>query len=373
MPTALHPDTVAVAAGRPHGAGEPINAPIAPVTAFRHDDADDENRYARHDVSPTVAAFEQVVGELEGGRALAFGSGIAALATLLDRLPAGAVAVVPDEGYSGTMSSFDEAERLGRLQVRRVAPRHTVAVAAACAGADLVWLETVSNPQMSVADLPAIAVAAHDAGALLAVDATFSTPMVARPLDLGADVVMHSATKFLAGHSDALLGVLVTRSDDLATALQDRRTLSGAVPGVLESYLATRGVRTLSVRMQRAQANAMTLATRLSEHPRVARVRYPGLPDDPGHALATRDHHGYGAVLALETAGTAEDAERICAAVRLVTHATSLGGVESTIERRARHTVDADHGTPDTLLRLSVGIEHVEDLWSDLCRALDAV
>ncbi|MDQ2796167.1 MAG: PLP-dependent transferase, partial [Actinomycetota bacterium] len=186
----------------------------------------------------------------------------------------------------------------------------------------------------------------------------------------GADIVMHSATKYLAGHSDVLLGALVVRSGSLLSTLHDRRTLSGAIPGALEAYLATRGVRTLALRMERAQANALELAIRLSGHPGVDRVRFPGLPDDPGHAIAARDHAGFGAIMGIEINGSADDAEAVCQAVRLISHATSLGGVESLIERRARHEIDASFGTPVSLLRFSVGIEHVEDLWADLDQAL---
>ncbi|SHH22773.1 cystathionine gamma-synthase [Jatrophihabitans endophyticus] len=364
----LRPASVAVSAGRPHEPGAPLNTPIAPASAFRHDGTD--NPYARHHVSPTVASFESVVGELEGGRALAFGSGIAALACLLDRSPAGTPVVVPREGYGGYVGLYAEQHALGRLAVRHVDVTDHDAVRAAARGAALVWVEAVSNPLLTVADLPAVAAIAHEAGALLGVDATFSTPLAVRPLDLGADVVMHSATKYLAGHSDALIGVLVTRSADLHAALHDRRTLAGSTPGVLESYLATRGVRTLAVRMERAWSNAAVLAGRLAEHPAVAAVRYPGLPGDPGHAVAARDHDAFGAVIGIEVAGGATAAEAVCARVRLITHATSLGGVESMIERRARHPGDASYGVPEALLRLSVGIEDVEDLWDDLSQAL---
>jgi cystathionine gamma-synthase len=226
---------------------------------------------------------------------------------------------------------------------------------------------------MAVPDVPALAAAAHAAGALVAVDSTFSTPLNVRPLELGADVVMHSVTKYLSGHSDVIMGALVVRSAEFADELHNRRTRTGAIPGALEAYLATRGLRTLALRWERAQANAVTLAERLAGHPRVSRVRYPGLDSDPGHAIAARDHAGFGAMISFELHGTADDAERLCNAVRLISHATSLGGVESLIERRARHEGDASFGTPETLLRFSVGIEHVEDLWTDLTQALDAL
>ncbi len=366
----LHPESIVVAAGRPQEPGAPLNTPIVPVSAYRH--APEENHYAREDVAPTVAAFEDILGALEGGTALAFGSGMAAISTALSGLPAGAVVVVPADGYSGMTWIFREYEQLGRLSVRRVDVSDLAAVTAACDGAALVWVETVANPLMTVADVPAIAAAAHAAGALLGVDATFSTPLVVRPLELGADLVMHSATKYLAGHSDVLMGALVTRSPELAARLHDQRTLTGAIPGVLEAYLATRGTRTLALRMERAQANAAELARRLAARADVQRVRYPGLATDPGHAIAARDHAGFGAMLAFEVDGGAARAEQVCEAVRLVHHATSLGGVETLIERRARYDIDAGFGTPPNLIRLSVGIEHVEDLWADLAQALDA-
>jgi cystathionine gamma-synthase len=269
------------------------------------------------------------------------------------------------------VSIFDAHQALGRITVRTVDPADTAGVIAALDGAHLLWLESVSNPLLAVPDLPALTAAAHAAGALVCVDSTFSTPCVLRPLELGADVVMHSVTKYLAGHSDLIMGALVLRSPALAAELHDRRTLTGAVPGMLETYLATRGLRTLALRMERAQQNAGTLAERLAAHPRVRRVRYPGLPGDPGHAVAARDHAGFGAMICFETDGTADEAERVCESVRLISHATSLGGVESLIERRARHEIDASFGTPPTLLRFSVGIEHVEDLWADLTQALD--
>ncbi len=365
----LRAESAVVAAGRPaRTADAPLNTPVVLASSYQH--APDENRYLRWDASDTIRAFEQAIGELEGGHAVAFGSGMAAVAAVAEGQPSGTVAVVPHQAYAGTVGLFGDQQRLGHLTVRPVDIGDTDAVLAALPGADLLWLETVTNPMMTVADLPALITAAHDAGARVYVDSTFSTPLVVRPLALGADVVMHSATKYLAGHSDLLMGVLVAATDEGADTLRYRRGMTGAVPGALECYLALRGVRTLALRMERAQANALELATRLAGHPAVTRVRYPGLPTDPGHERAARLHDGFGAMISFEIAGTAEDAERVCESVRLINHATSLGGVESLIERRARHQPDADMGTPPTLLRLSVGIEHVEDLWADLARAL---
>ena len=364
----LHPSSVVVSAGRPHGEDSPINSPIVMTAPYRHSAAD--NHYSRHDVTETVSAFQEVLGELEGGQALAFASGIAAIAAVVDTLAAGTVVVVPDGQYSGTVRIFDEAAALGRLTVRRVDIADSAAVLDALPGAGLLWLEAVSNPLMAIPDIPVVTDAAHAVGALVGIDATFCTPINLRALDYGVDVVMHSATKYLSGHSDVLLGALVVRSAELFETLWNRRTLAGSIPGGLESFLATRGIRTLALRMERAQANAGELAVRLAAHPRVARVRYPGLPSDPGHAVASTLFDGFGAMIGIELTGTAEEAEAVCQRLQLITHATSLGGVESLIERRARHAVDAGFGTPETFLRLSVGIEHVEDLWSDLEQAL---
>jgi cystathionine gamma-synthase len=365
----LRPPSVAVAAGRPApDADAPLNTPIVLASAYQH--APEDNHYLRWAGSDTIDAFEAAVGALEGGHAVAFGSGMAAIAAVVEGQPAGAVAIVPHQAYGGSLAIFADQQRLGRMQVRTVDISDTDAVRAALPGADLLWLETVTNPMMAVADLPALVVAAHEAGVRVYVDSTFSTPLVVRPLALGADVVMHSATKYLAGHSDLLMGVLVAPTPERAEELRYRRGMTGAIPGALECYLALRGVRTLAVRMDRAQANALELARRLDAHPAVARVRYPGLPTDPWHERAARLHDGFGAMISFEVAGTAADAERVCESVRLINHATSLGGVESLIERRARHEPDAQMGCPPNLIRLSVGIEHVEDLWADLEQAL---
>jgi cystathionine gamma-synthase len=361
-----------VAAGRPETPGAPVNTPIVLTAPYRNDPED--NFYSRATPTETRAALEAVLGELDGGRALAFGSGMAALSTVVNLQPVGAKVVVPDAAYSGAVGIFAHAEKTARLSVRTVDIADTDAVIAALdGGAALLWLETMTNPLLAVPDLPVLIEAAHAAGAMVGIDATFSTPLNVRPLDLGADVVMHSATKYLAGHSDVLMGVLTTTSDELYGALFDERVHSGAIPGALESFLTLRGVRTLVLRMERAQANARELAQRLEAHPRVQRVRYPGLPSDPGHERATRLFADYGAMLGIEIAGTADDAEAVCQRVRLITHATSLGGVESLIERRARYDIDAGFGTPPNLLRMSVGIEHVEDLWADLTQALDSI
>jgi cystathionine gamma-synthase len=221
---------------------------------------------------------------------------------------------------------------------------------------------------MAGADLPALCAAGRAAGALVGVDSTFATPLLQQPLALGADIVVHSATKFIGGHADLLSGLAVARDEALAGRLRRRRGLTGGTPGALEAFLALRGLRTLALRLERSQHNAGELARRLEGHFAVSRVRYPGLVGDPGHARATAQMRGYGAVLSFEVAD-APTADRLCEAVQLIVHATSLGGVESTIERRSKHA--GEERVPAGLLRLSVGCEHVEDLWQDLSAALE--
>jgi cystathionine gamma-synthase len=260
----------------------------------------------------------------------------------------------------------------GRLELRLVPPDDTTGLVAAMDGAQMVWVESIANPLIVVADIPAISEAAHERGAITVVDSTFATPLRQRPLDLGADIVLHSATKLIGGHSDLLLGAVVCSDPIHADLLAGHRHDHGSIPGNLEAFLALRGLRTLAVRLDRAEASAMELARRLVGHPRVAAVHYPGLPGDSEHERASRVlPHGAGSMLSFDVAGTVTQTDAFLSALRLVARATSLGGVESLIERRARYPGDAEVVGP-TLCRLSVGIENVEDLWADLDAALRA-
>lgn len=366
--------TLAVTAGRPQQAtGAGANPPVVLSSTYRAGDErtrPGERVYGRWD-NETWEAFEAALGCLEGGSALAFGSGMAAIAAALDEVPHGGMVVVPRHAYSGTLGLLDERTAAGRLSVRQVDAADTDAVAAATEGADLLWVETPTNPMLEVADLPAVTAAAHRAGALVVADNTFATPLLQRPLEHGVDVVVHSVTKYLSGHSDVVLGATVTAREDLHRRLLKRRTLHGAIPGPMEAWLALRGLRTLHLRVERAGANAAELARRLAGHPAVERVRHPSLPTDPGHPRAVQQLDGFGAIVCVEVAGGAAGAERVASAVRLWLHATSLGGVESSLERRRRHAAEAPT-VPENLLRLSVGVEDVEDLWADLAQALDA-
>jgi cystathionine gamma-synthase len=348
----LSPATIAVAAGRPPRRPDgPMNPPIVLASTYH---AGGEVGYGRYG-NPTWEMWETAVGALEGGVATSYGSGMAAVAAVLELVPDGGTVVASPDAYYGTLAMLARRCDQGRVAVRLVDLADPDASEPALEGADLVWLESPTNPMLRVVDLPRLCAAAHRAGALSVVDNTFATPILTRPLDLGAHVVVHSATKYLSGHSDLLMGVAVVRDAALAEQLVAYRSVNGSVPGTVEAWLALRGLRTLALRVERAQANAGVLAGRLTAHPRVSRVHYPGS----------------GAMLSVELAATADAAERVGSHTRLWVHATSLGGVESSLERRRRWPKESAL-VPETLLRLSVGIEDVEDLWADLSQALEA-
>jgi len=365
--TDLRPDSWLVAGGRTAEAGAPLNVPLIPASNFLQGAG---RAYARDDGTPTWEALEQVVGGLEAGEAVAFASGMAAIAAVFEQLPGGAVVVLPEDVYQGVVGLAEKGAARGRWTVERIAAADTAGWIRAAAGADLLWLESPSNPLLEVADLTAISAAPRKAGTIVAVDNTFATPLNQQPLELGATVAVQSATKLLGGHSDLLCGVATTRDPALAAALRHCRELTGATPGALEAYLVLRGVRTLALRLERAQATALALAEWLERDPRVERVRYPGLPSHPTHAVAKRVLRGFGTVVSFDVAGGAAAADAVCRATRLVRHATSLGGVESTMERRA--AVPGQEHLPAGLLRLSVGIENAADLRADLDAALRA-
>ncbi len=350
-PPAYRPATVAVKSGRPpHEPDQPLNEPLTMASTYV---AGGDIEYGRYG-NPTWGAFEKALGDLEGGRGLAFASGLATVAAILDLVGAGAKVVAPRHAYHGSVGQIADLEARGRIQSELVDITDTAGVVKACEDAALVWLESPTNPALEVADIPAIVAAAHAAGAYVAVDNTFATPLLQQPLSMGADIVVHSATKFIAGHSDVLLGALVTRDDQLFDVLKKRRDLTGATPGTFEAWLALRGLRTLHVRLERAQSNAQELVARLRTHPAVGEVRYPG----------------FGAVIAIVLAEGALAADLLTHKTTLWVHATSLGGVESTFERRRRWKTEPAT-IPDGLVRMSVGIEDVDDLWSDLAGALD--
>ncbi len=366
--------TFAVVGGRPaRTPGAPVSPGIELTSTYVQpgDFAPGLPIYGRYG-NATWAAFETVVGGLEGAPqgAVAFASGMAAGAALFSLIPRGGRLVMGATSYNTMLALARERAAAGDLELVEVDVSDPAAVAAALPGAAWLHLESPTNPLVEVADIPAVCGLARAAGVRVSVDNTFATPLLQNPLADGADVVMHSATKYLAGHSDVVLGVLVTADPDLRATIEHHRAVLGAIPGPFETWLALRGVRTLPVRFERAQATAGVLAQRLASHPAVKRVRYPGLTGDPGHAVAARTMRGFGAMLAIELTdrGTAD---ALTHAVRLWTPATSLGGVESLLERRRR--IPSEPATvPESLVRLSVGLEDVEDLWADLDQALTA-
>ena len=354
-PARLAPATRVVALGREDAvAGGPVGAPLV-LTSTYH--AGGDVVYARSG-NPTWSAFEAALGDLEGGNALVLSSGMAAVTAALSLLPHGGTVVAPDAAYNGVVATLTDREAQGSARVRRVDVADTGAVLAALEGADLLWLESPTNPLLEVADLPRLLGAAREQGVLSVVDNTFATPLLQRPLELGADIVVHSVTKYLSGHSDVLLGAVVTPGTEAGRVHHDRmlqhRTLHGAIAGPMEVWLALRGLRTLHLRVERASASALELAARLRTHRAVERVRHPG----------------WGGIVSIEVAGGPDAADRVCAATRLWVHSTSLGGVESQLERRRRIPSEPAQ-VPENLVRLSVGIEDVDDLWRDLAQALD--
>lgn len=374
--------TEVVRLGRPAASpGEPVNPPVVLSSTFHQGG---EPVYGR-DGNPTWSAFEEVLGRLEGGTCRVFGSGLAAISAVLETLPVPGRVVVPGDSYNGTRRFLADVAGRGRLRYRTVEASDTAAVLATCSelcespgrpsgqaggfgAGGVLWLESPTNPLLEVADLPALVAGAHALGMDVVVDNTFASPLLQRPLELGADVVVHSATKILSGHSDVVLGAVVTARPDVLDLVSRRRSLHGAVAGPWEAWLALRGMRTLALRVERSCSNALELARRLSAHPAVVSVRYPGLPSDPGHERAASQMSAFGSVVSFEAAGGADGAEALTGRVRLLTVATSLGGVETLIERRGRW--EGEERLPPGLLRMSVGIEDVEDLWRDLDQAL---
>lgn len=358
-------DSWLVSAGRDRRPGSPLNVPPIPASNFV---LGERRAYSRDDGTPGWEALEEIVGGLEGGSAVAFASGMAGIAAVFDQLSAGSVVALPDDCYQGVAGLAHAGQQRGRWTVHRIAVADTARWLEMCGQADLIWLESPSNPLLTVGDLDRICAAPRKRGAILGVDNTFATPINQRPLGLGADVAVQSVTKFIGGHSDLLGGVVTVRDGNLLAALRHSRELTGATPGTLEAFLAVRGARTLALRLERAQHSAMILAERLAGHPNITVTRYPGLASHPTHEAARRQLKGFGTIISFDVRGDAADADAVCAALQLIQHATSLGAVESTMERRA--SIPGQEHLPPTLLRLSVGIEAVEDLWSDLDRAL---
>jgi cystathionine gamma-lyase len=331
--------------------------------------------------NPTRAALERCVAELEGGtHGFAYGSGMAATAAVLDLLPAGSHVVVPDEVYGGTFRLLDDVRaHSAGIEASFVDFSNIDNVAAACRDhTALIWFETPTNPLLSVFDIQAVANIAHAHGALAAVDNTFATPLNQQPLKLGCDVVMHSTTKYLGGHSDVIGGLNVVKDPELAERLAGVSAVTGGIAGPFDAYLTFRGIKTLALRMERHQSNSLAIAQWLESRAGVQRVIYPGLPSHPAHELAkTQMSHGFGAVVSVEIEGAQADVAAFMNRLQIFAIAEGLGGVESLVghprtmsHSRVPEDRKAELGLTENLVRLSVGIEHVDDLIADLDQAL---
>jgi cystathionine gamma-synthase len=368
-------ETLAVhAAADPDPVSGAVAAPIQPSTTFlRAPDGSFPSGYAYvRDGNPNRRALEQALLQLEGGAsAVAFASGMAATMAVFQTLAPGDHVVAPLDAYFGTAKLLREVFVPWGLQASFVDMTDVAAVEAALRPSTrLVWTETPSNPTISVTDLAAVAAVAHRGHALVACDNTWATPFLQRPLALGYDLVVHSTTKYLSGHSDVMGGAVVTReAGALAERLRALQVNGGAVPSPFDCWLVLRGIRTLPYRMRGHCANAAAVASFLATHARVERVHYPGLPGDPGHAIAARQMDAPGGMLSFVVAGGRAEAFALAAKLRLFTRATSLGGPESLIEHRASVEGPSTRA-PEGLLRVSVGLEHPDDLVADLAQAL---
>lgn len=349
----LKAETLAISAGRP--ARQPdgeLNPPIALNSTFHAGGPIGYGRYGNE----TWTAFEDAVSALEGGQTLAFASGQAAASAIFNLLPIGAPVVVSDEGYQGIAALLKGYHESGRLEVRFVEVTSTDAVLEAAKGAALLWLESPTNPALEHVDLKTIITAAKKMGVGVAVDNTLATPLTQKPLEFGADLVMHSVTKYFAGHSDVILGSVSTNDPALYKRLGDIRKLSGAIPGPFEIWLALRGLRTFPLRFRAAEANAKELAKRLAGHEKVSKVRYPG----------------YGAMISFEVIADVAGTDLVTQSAEVITNTTSLGGIESMWERRRRWATES-HKISESLIRFSVGCEDVDDLWEDITNSLGKI
>jgi cystathionine gamma-synthase len=374
----LRPATIAAQLGhyldRESGGVVP---PWQPSTTFARDPGYNPLRqgqvYGRDD-APGYRDLERVLCGLEGGgEALVFPSGMAAIAALFGTVGHGEAVVVQRPIYFGTLVWLRQFCKRRGITLHTFPGADPDGLASALEGVKpaLVWIETPSNPMLDVVDIQAAANLAHAAGALLAVDSTAASPILTRPLELGADLVMHSATKVLNGHSDVLAGALITaRPDERWAAIRRERHDGGAILGTFEAWLVLRGLRTLALRVERASANALAIARFLENHPRIEQVLYPGLASHPGHAVAARQMEGgFGGLLSFQVRGGAAEALAVAGRLEVILRATSLGGIETLIEHR-QSIEPAGSGVPANLLRLSVGIEDQGDLIADLTQAL---
>ncbi|QHW01123.1 trans-sulfuration enzyme family protein [Spirosoma endbachense] len=374
----MHFDTLALrATHQPDATTGAVIPPIYLSTTFARNEANElpaNFGYTRPN-NPTREALEKAMAALEGGAVgMAFASGQAATMTLFQALRPGDHVVLSADAYYGTPALLEQVFHPWGLTYTRVDMRDLDAVQQSIhENTRVVWCETPSNPMLAITDLLTISSMAHDAGAICVCDNTWATPALQRPFDFNCDVVMHSTTKYLSGHSDVLGGALIFKRDnEFAQRIRTLQGLSGAVPSPFDSWLISRGIKTLGVRIRAQTATAQAIGEFLDGHPAVETIHYPGLPNHPDRALIQQQMNGPGAMLSIQVKGGADKALQFIGKLHLFTRATSLGGVESLIEHRAS-VEGPTSATPHNLLRVSVGLEHAEDLIADLAQALDAL
>ncbi|MFJ9180725.1 cystathionine gamma-synthase [Streptomyces sp. NPDC102360] len=374
-------ETTAIHAGN---TADPVTGAVVPpiyqVSTYKQDGVGGLRggyEYSRS-ANPTRTALEENLAALEGGRrGLAFASGLAAEDCLLRTLLSpGDHVVIPNDAYGGTFRLFAKVVMRWGVEFSVADTSDVESVRAAITPlTKAVWVETPSNPLLGITDIAAVAQVAHEAGAQLVVDNTFASPYLQQPLALGADVVVHSMTKYMGGHSDVVGGALVVNDDALGDELAFHQNAMGAIAGPFDAWLVLRGIKTLPVRMDRHSENATRVADMLSRHPRVTKVLYPGLPEHPGHEIAAKQMKAFGGMVSFQVEGGEEAAVEVCNRAKLFTLGESLGGVESLVEHPGRMTHASVAGSalevPADLVRLSVGIESVDDLLADLQQALD--
>ncbi len=381
MPKPLSLDTLAIHAGQePDPVSGAVMTPIVLSSTFAQESPGRHKGYEySRSGNPTRRALEACAAALEGGRhGFAFGSGLAASTTILHLLKPGDHVVCGDDVYGGTFRLLDKVMKPMGIEASFLDLSSAAKVREAMRPTTrMLWLETPSNPLLKIFDIAMLADLARAGGVPLVVDNTFATPVLQRPLELGASIVVHSSTKYLNGHSDVVGGIAVTNDDALGERIGFLQNAIGAVPGPFDCYLVLRGLKTLAVRMRQHVASAGVIAARLEAHPAIERVIYPGLASHPGHELASRQMRGYGGMISAVVTGGLESARRVLERLELFACAESLGGVESLAEHPAIMThasIPAEQraalGISDGLIRLSVGIEGVEDLWADLDEAL---
>jgi cystathionine gamma-synthase len=380
----MHFETLAIHDGQaPDPQTGSVTVPIFQTSTFEREDLDHKREFFYSRIgNPTRSALESTLALLENGKhGLAFASGVAAMTAAMQVLKPGDHIVAGCDIYGGTIRIFEQLLRPWGIETTYAANEETESYQA-CIRPEtrMIWLETPSNPLLQISDIRALAAIANDRNIVLAVDNTFSSPYFQRPLELGAHIVVHSTTKYLGGHSDVIGGAVVTTDDHLHHAIRSYQGAAGAIPGPWDCWLVLRGLKTLKIRMEEHQKNAMHLARSLEQHPAVERVFYPGLPSHPHHELAGNQMSGYGGMLTISLKGGLPAVRKLIAGTDLFVLADSLGGVESLIASPARMTLGAltdeqrrIRGCTDNLVRLSIGLENAEDLEEDLFNALATI